>query len=224
MEISSAVSAAQNIGKADTAAGGLGDTFDTFLVLLTTQLQHQDPLSPMESNEFTKQLVDFTGVEQTIQTNKNLETLIGLSFANHLTSGVNYLGKEVTANGNTTALSNGSATWNFNLQQAAASTALVVTDESGKVVFTGSGDTKAGDQQFVWDGTANDGTALPDGIYSMQVTAIDAAGNFVGTSTTIDGLVEGVEIVEGEPVLLVNGLKIFLSEILNVREPGKETI
>src|SRR5262249_10208809 len=79
---SSGVGAAAN----SNAASQLAGNFDEFLKLLTTQLQHQDPLSPLDPNQFTQELVQFSSVEQQIQTNTSLSTLISLQQNAQVTS------------------------------------------------------------------------------------------------------------------------------------------
>src|SRR5271154_1591718 len=83
----------------NSAMQQLSGNMNTFLTLLTTQLQHQDPLSPMDSTQFTQQLVEYSQVEQQINTNTNLTNLISLQQTNSGAAAVGYLGKEVTATG-----------------------------------------------------------------------------------------------------------------------------
>src|SRR3984885_14668409 len=130
----------------------LAGNFDTFLKLLTTQLQNQDPLSPMDSNQFTQQLVAFSGVEQQINTNDNLQSLIALSLSQQASSAVNYIGHSVVMTGGKGAVENGAVDWTYNLGAPASGTTLTVTDASGKVVYTGSGGTAQGNNDFAWNG------------------------------------------------------------------------
>src|SRR5262245_12081217 len=123
------------------AASQLTSNFDTFLTLLTTQLKNQDPLEPMDSSEFTQQLVQFSSVEQQINANKNLETLIALTKARSSTDAVSYLGRNVTVTDGSGALVGGSARWSYDLSNAAANTGVVVTDSRGRLVFVGRGET-----------------------------------------------------------------------------------
>ena len=94
MEISAPQGLAVNAdgSKSDLALVDLANNLDNFLTILTTQLQYQDPLSPMETSEFTNQLVMFTGVEQQVQQNQNLEKLIALQSNNLAISAVTYIG------------------------------------------------------------------------------------------------------------------------------------
>ena len=101
------------------ATSSLAENFDTFLTLLTVQLQNQDPLDPLDTNEFTSQLVQFTAVEQAIATNNNLESLIGLTELSHAATRISYLGKEVEAPGSTSYLTDGKAEWSYVLDDEA---------------------------------------------------------------------------------------------------------
>ena len=149
----------------------LSGNFDTFLQLLTTQLQNQDPTSPMDSNQFTQQLVEYSQVEQQINTNTNLQTLITQGTSQSGAYATVYLGKNVTVTNGKASLTNGAASWTYNLGTTAASTTLTVTNASGSVVYTGAGETTAGNNTFNWNGQDNNGNQLPDGTYTLAVTA-----------------------------------------------------
>src|SRR5215831_6422021 len=151
-----APSAAASTGSAaQDAQKSLSANFDTFLTLLTTQLKNQDPLSPMDSNQFTQQLVQFSQVEQQIHSNQNLESLISLTKANSATTAVSYLGKSLTLTDGTAPLMNGEAKWAYSLDNDASTTKLVVTDATGKIVYAGTGETTSGMHAFTWDGKDN---------------------------------------------------------------------
>src|SRR5665213_1167428 len=90
---SSATSGASSSGS--SSALSFTSNFNTFLTLLTTQLQNQDPLSPMDTNTFTQQLVSFSEVEQQIDTNNNLQNLIQLQTANEAISALPLIGDQI---------------------------------------------------------------------------------------------------------------------------------
>ena len=215
--VTSAASTASTVAAAgDSAMTQLSGNFQTFLTLLTTQLQNQDPLSPMDSNQFTQQLVEYSQVEQQINTNDNLKTLINQGSAQTGAYGVSYLGKAVTiANGNA-PLANGQAVWAYNLDSASASTQLSVTDANGNVVYGATGDTTAGQHLLNWDGKNSNGTQLADGTYKLTVTAKAADGSTVNSSVTTTGVVSEVDMTSGTPVLMVGPMAVNLADVSGV--------
>jgi flagellar basal-body rod modification protein FlgD len=219
MEVNSA-SASTAASAAASAGKSLANNFDTFLTLLTTQLEHQDPLEPMDSSEFTQQLVQFSSVEQAIATNKNLESLIQAQQATQTTNSVGYLGKEIQVSGDTTALSDGSATWEYYLPQEAAATAIIVSDINGKVVYSGTGETAAGEHTFTWDGKDNIGNQLDDGLYSIQVAPVNGEAEAQQAYTFVTGIVDGIDTTGVEPMLIVGDLATSLSQVIRVNDPA----
>src|SRR4051812_4190748 len=91
----------------------LAGNFDTFLQLLTTQLKNQNPLDPLDTNQFTQQLVQFAQVEQQMKQNDSLSTLISLEKATQTTAALGFLGSDVVVDGDTAKLTNGQAKWSF---------------------------------------------------------------------------------------------------------------
>lgn len=201
---------------ASKASQTLASNFDTFLTLLTTQLKNQDPLSPMDSAEFTQQLVQFAGVEQSIAANKNLEQLISLNQSSFAASLVNYIGRTVEANGETTVLEDGQATWTYELPANADKVTLSVTNENGQIVWTGDGEKSMGAHSFVWNGVGSGGTTQPEGFYKLKVTATDSAGNALKATTVIRGVVTGVDGINGVTVLNIGGVTVPLGNVLSV--------
>lgn len=150
----------------------LAGNFDTFLTLLTTQLQNQDPMSPMDSNQFTQQLVQFSGVEQQINTNKNLESLVSLTQNRASADAVGYLGKSVTMSGGKGVLIDGAAKWTYGLDSKAKDNTITITNADGRVVYTTQGETSAGVHNFEWDGKDNMGNQMPNGEYHLNLNAM----------------------------------------------------
>jgi len=211
----------------DTAAQQLSGNFDTFLTLLTTQLKNQDPLSPMDSNEFTQQLVQFSAVEQQINANRNLETLIGLGKSQAGATAVSYLGKTITLTDGSAALQASSANWNYTLAGAAQDSVLTVADAQGKVVYVTHGEVSAGAHSFAWDGHDNAGTQLPDGPYKLTVTAIDAAGHTIASPVTSQGVVTEVDLTGDEPMLMIGpsmGVPLSKAALISNGDTGADTM
>jgi flagellar basal-body rod modification protein FlgD len=222
MAVDPASSAAAS-SMATTSSKTLAGNFDTFLKLLTAQLQNQDPLEPMDASEFTQQLVQYSSVEQNIYTNKNLETLIALHKAGGLGNSVGYIGREVTATDDRAALAGGEADWTYTLPRAAESVSLVVTNEAGQTVFSGTGPTTAGENTVAWDGKTNGGANAPDGVYRLKVKALDSTGAELTAPLTLRGRVTGVEAIDGSVVLDVGGVRLKLNDVTAVREVAAAT-
>ena len=191
----------------------LSGNFSTFLTLLTTQLKNQDPTSPMDSNQFTQQLVMYSQVEQQIGTNDNLKTLISQGTSNAAAMTAGYLGKKVSVINGNASLTGGTATWTYNLAGAAATTQLTVTDTHGKAVYTGAGKTTAGNSTFTWDGKDNNGNQLADGTYTLTVKAVDTNGNTIDSPVASAGTVTQIDMTGSTPMLVVGNMEIGLGDI-----------
>ena len=214
---SSASSGIAAASKASTAKASLFQTYDAFITLLTTQLKNQDPLSPMDSSKFTEQLVQFSGVEQSINQNKNLEQLISLTKVNQNSTALGYIGRVVETDGATATTDGSGAKWVYTLPRDSAQTALVVTETStGRVVYAKDGATNAGRQAFNWDGKDNNGMSLPPGSYTLSVSGTDLADAELKVPVTLGGLVSGVDNTGGEPMLMIGGMRVPASKILSV--------
>ena len=201
-----------------TARSGLANNFNTFLTLLTEQLKNQDPLSPLDSTQFVSQLVQFSGVEQQINQNSKLESLINQNAASAATSAVGFIGKQADVLATTSDLKGGVARWTYATDPSAASTSILVKDAKGKIVYQGDGETGAGDHSFVWDGKDNAGRPLPDGAYDLEVSALDENGNIVPASVSTSVTITGADFSGTEPALLAGDLRIAFADILAVRE------
>jgi len=195
------------------ALGQLSSNFSTFLTLLTTQLKNQDPTSPMDSNQFTQQLVEFSQVEQQINTNTNLQTLINQGTSQAGTFATAYLGKNVSITDGNASLINGQANWTYNLGAAASSTTLTVTNSSGAVVYSGAGGTAQGNNSFNWNGIDNNGNKVPDGTYKLAVAAQALDGSTIKTSVASAGLVSQIDMSSGTPQLVIGNMEIPLSSV-----------
>ncbi len=211
------VTAAVNANAAATAANStLASNFTTFLQLLTTQLKNQNPLDPLDTNQFTQQLVQFAQVEQQLKSNTQLETLVSLQQATQATQALGYVGQTVAIDGQTSKLTSSTgAGWSFNSPKPASATINII-NSTGATVFSGAYSLESGIQNFVWDGRNNSGVKQPDGDYKLAITAKDASGQTVAVSTEIQGVVDSVDMSKSPPVLSVNNTEYALDKIKRV--------
>ena len=200
----------------------IAGNFTDFLQLLTTQLKNQNPLEPLDTNQFTQQLVQFAGVEQQINANTSLTTLISLQQNSQTTAAMGFLGSTVSIEGSTAQLANGSANWTYSLPKAATAT-IDIQSASGDVVYSTTRTLTAGPQSFAWDGRNLAGIKLADGNYKIAVNAKDASGQAIAVSTQVDGVVDGVDLTQTPPRFSVGGQSYTMDQIKQVRAPAKTT-
>ncbi|MDH4385620.1 MAG: flagellar hook assembly protein FlgD [Caulobacter sp.] len=195
----------------------LADSTETFLSLLTTQLKNQDPLSPMDSSEFTQQIVQMTGVEQQLLTNDLLAALVGMSDGG-LAGSVDLIGKTITAETNLANLADGDAEWGYSLPREAANVKFEVINNAGITVRTESlTGQEAGEKSFAWDGKNNAGIGQADGSYYLRITATDASGTAMAPTQTLTGVASAVQSVGGSIVVTIGGNKVPISAITGVK-------
>ena len=214
-----AVTANQAVSRTDASRTSLISNFETFLSLLTAQLKNQDPLSPLNSNEFTAQLTQMTGVEQQLLTNDLLTSLLEAQQGAGLNGATSYIGKDATAAWAATKLEDGAATWSYELGASASDVKLEVLDATGKVVWTGAApDKTTGTHDFVWNGKTTAGGQLPDGgVYSLKVTAKNGA-NTIDSQVLTRGRVTGVEMYDGVPYLTIGSSIVPVSSVIGLEE------
>jgi len=213
----SGVGSSSSSSYTSTTGTSMAQNFDTFLQILTTQLKNQNPLDPLDTNQFTQQLVQFSGVEQQLKTNQFLEAMVSSTQNANNSQAVSYIGKIITAEGSKTEMVKGAATWHFATEKAATITASV-RDKDGNVVYQKTGTVKQGESVFSWDGVGTDGRQKPDGSYSITIDARDSDGKLVTVGTQMTGEVTGVDFSGTEPVLVVGGARVNLSAMISVRQ------
>jgi flagellar basal-body rod modification protein FlgD len=200
----------------------LSQDFDDFLNLLTTQLQNQDPLSPMDSTEFTNQLVQFSQVEQQIAQNEKLDQMLSLQLAGTSNVALGYVGLDIGYIGDL-FYSNGSdpREINYALQGDAVSSKIFIRDvETGEVVRSLDAATAAGNHSITWDGLDDNGDPVAPGNYRLSVDALDNNDNAIPASTAVSGRVVGIESVNGVIQLLLEGDAIVpVSSVINAKTP-----
>lgn len=218
-QLAAASQASAQQANANLDQQALADDFDAFLQLLTTQLQNQDPLDPMDTNEFTQQLVQFSGVEQQIKSNSYLEDLITSTEAQSVNTAVNYLGSTVRVAGVATTLENGQASWDLVTSSAAPDSTITIYDANGTEMYSTRTSVDRGESSFTWDGKTNDGTDAPDGVYSIQVIGNTSDGDNVPIYTAVRGEVTGVDFTGSEPVLQLGEVRANLNAVMDIQAP-----
>ena len=214
--VTSAVTSATKGGSSGVVnQGTLQQNFSQFLQLLTTQLKNQNPLDPLDTNQFTQQLVQFAQVEQQLKQNDQLATLVSLQKTAQSTAALGFVGENVVVDGASASLANGQAKWSLNVPKPATVT-LNISNSSGQNVFSGTYTMQAGMNDFTWDGKSANGTQWPPGSYTMAVTARDASGQSVSVPTEVQGIVDGADLTKSPPVLTVAGQEFTLEKIKRV--------
>jgi flagellar basal-body rod modification protein FlgD len=200
----------------------MAGNFDTFLTLLTTQLQNQDPLSPMDTSQFTSQLVEFASVEQQINMNTNLQSLLAMQQTSNSLQALQLVGANVTIDSSTTTLSEATkspATWNFSSPSPATGT-VTITSSTGQVAFTGTTSLSAGNQNYTWDGKGNNGVTWPDGNYTMSIAATGANGQPVTVTTQVQGIISSVNVSQSPITITVDGQNYPINAIQSINSGG----
>jgi flagellar basal-body rod modification protein FlgD len=208
-----AASATASTGGIDknTIAGN----FQTFLTLLTTQLKNQNPLDPLDTNQFTQQLVQFAQVEQQLKQNDQLATLISIEKSAQATTALAFVGSTVAVDGTTAALTKGQATWSFTVPKPVSAT-ITIQSANGQTAYSGTFTMNAGTQSFTWDGRDGKGAQWPDGNYTILLTGKDASGQTVAIPSEIEGVVDSVDLSKNPPLLSIGDQTFPLDKIKRV--------
>ena len=197
----------------------IAENFSTFLQLLTTQLKNQNPMDPLDTNQFTQQLVQFAQVEQQMKQNDQLSQIIAMEKSAQSMVALSYVGHTVVVEGQTTQLSlPGAATWTMNVTKPATAT-VTVKDATGQTCYTGTFSVQAGQQNFSWDGKGNDGKQWPAGSYTLTATATDPSGQTAAISTEVIAIVDSVDLTKDPPILSINGKDYTVDQIKRVLRP-----
>jgi len=221
MSVSSIGGGAASASTPTSALAELSKNSETFLQLLTAQLQNQDPMQPQDPTEFTNQLVQFTQVEQQIQSNAKLDTLVERLEAFEMSAALSYVGRVVEADGDRTELTADGATIVYGLETSAAQASIIVSDATGEAVRVLDGPVAAGRNEVAWDGRDQNGDALPPGVYAFQVVATDQRGRAMEVETRTVGRVQSVENAGDLGLaLMIGGYPLLLSDVLSVRATG----
>ncbi|HLZ67220.1 MAG TPA: flagellar hook capping FlgD N-terminal domain-containing protein [Aliidongia sp.] len=215
----SASSASSSSSNSSAVSASVQSEYNTFLKILTTELQNQDPTSPLDTNQFTSQLVQFSSLEQNLQTNSLLQQLVTSQTQGQVGSALGYLGHTVQATGNSFTLDGtgkDSATLAYSLAGKADSAVLNIMDSSGNTVRQISVNTDAGAHSGSFDGTDSSGNPLPAGTYTFQVQATDSKGTAIAATTYETGQVTGIDTTNGIVNLHIGSLTVPASSVVQV--------
>ena len=203
---------------ASSSTGGqeIAGNFTQFLQLLTTQLKNQSPLDPLDTNQFTQQLVQFASVEQQLKTNDTLTTISNGAKASSAASAAGLVGATITADGSSSTLTGGSAKWTISPAKAVAAATINIVDSTGKIIATQTRALSAGSQTYSWDGRTANGKTAAAGTYKIGISARDASGQPVAVSTTATGQVTSVDMTGDAPVLLLGTQRVPLSGVQSI--------
>ncbi len=201
----------------DTKAGAeLNANFDMFLKLLTTQMQNQDPLDPMETSEYTQQLTQYSQVEQSIQQTAALKDILSALSTQDLAQSANFLGQRAELDSATAGLSdNAPAQWSWQADRPIQTLTATITDARGRVVETRSLD-PANAGRLAWDGSLSDGGKAAAGGYTLALSAQDAAGQQVPVAVHATGIINEVATRDGSVVLGMNGQSFPAAALIRV--------
>jgi flagellar basal-body rod modification protein FlgD len=186
------------------------------LVLLTAQLQNQDPLAPMDSTQFTQQLVQYSQVEQQIRTNEQLESLVSQYNAMSASLPLSYIGRFAVIDSNASYMAGEQAAWTYSFQDTPSQVTINVLDASGKTVYTTTGTAAAGTHNFVWDGKNNDGVAQAEGVYRLQIKATGPTNGTVASDVNAIELVSGVDLTGTPPKIVSRSGTHNLTDVLGI--------
>ena len=193
---------------------------NAFLKLLVAQMQNQDPLNPLENTEFTAQLAQFSSLEELYNINDNLKSIELYQASENNSQAVNFIGKEVVANGDEIQINNGSPDdIRYDLASDSSRVYIGIYDSNGYLVrdiITGA--KPPGAQTEQWDGKDNEGNKLPNGIYTLNISAIDENELTVPVNTYITGEVTGVTFDSNTVYLMLGNKKVTLNEVIKIKK------
>lgn len=202
----------------------LAEDFQQFLTLLTTQLQNQDPLSPMDSTEFTNQLVQFSQVEQQINMNQKLDNLVAMQLASVSSIALGYVGMDISYISSEMNYESGKPVdITYALASEATTSKINIYDADGVLVYSHDAPKSAGMNKFTWNGTKTNGEQVEAGTYTVKIDALDKNNKAIENSTVVTGYVGGIETQNGVVYVLVGERAIPISSIVNAKIPPATT-
>jgi flagellar basal-body rod modification protein FlgD len=215
---SAATVAGASTGTVSASGKAIAENFTQFLTLLTTQLKNQNPLEPLNTNEFTQQLVQFASVEQQLKSNQTLDSLLKATQTSNTTTALGFVGMEITADGVVSSLKKGEATWQLAAPRG-GSAKIAIKNSAGQTVFTTTQSINAGGQTFRWDGKMQGGITASDGQYSLAVDGKDITGQPMTVGVQMTGVVDGVDFDQEGAILRIGSVSVPMSNVKTLRKP-----
>lgn len=202
----------------------LAEDFSQFLKLLTTQLQNQDPLAPMDSTEFTNQLVQFSQVEQQINSNQKLDSLVALQLSTISSVALGYVGMDISyVSSDMNYDGTTPVDINYALSEEAVSAKVNIYDEEGTLVYSADTPKDTGTNKFTWSGITTSGQPVAAGTYTVKIDALNKDEKAIANSTVVSGHVRGIETQNGVVYVLVGERAVAVSSIVNATTPPTST-
>lgn len=203
--------------KTSAASSKLNADFDMFLKLLTAQMQNQDPLDPMDTAQYTQQLVQYSQVEQSIEQTATLKSMLAAFGTQNLMQASALVGAQVETTSAVSGLSTTTpAQWTWSMPREVSSMTATIKDAQGKTIDTLPINATGVTGAFTWDGTTSGGKKVDPGLYSLELQGIDASGGKVAGTAHAFGKVNDVELENGTVKVTINGLSISTSDLLRI--------
>ncbi len=207
---------ASSASSSSTAAlDSLTSNYQTFLQLLLTQIQNQDPSSPMDSSQFTSELVQFAGVEQQINTNSNLTQLLALTQDNTTLQSSQLVGKQVDVTSSQLSLQSGTAEIQFS-PTVAEPVQITVSDSVGNPLYQTTVNATAGTNTWRWNGETAYGTTEADGAYTVTAASVASDGTTSNVPFTVVGTVTGVQTSGTTVTVNLGSLAVNMTAVTSV--------
>lgn len=212
----SATNSTTSGAQATASSNRLSADLNTFLRLLTTQLQNQDPTQPMDANQLTQQLVQFSTVEQQMNTNTTLQSLLSLQQAGQLGQAAALVGRRVTVESDRLPLQNGRADVNLPAAGTARAARIEIRDTTGNLVRAQTVPLGTAASTWQWDGKDSRGQLRNDGSYRLTVTGQASDGGTTAISHTVTGEVTGATRVDGAVTLKMGAVNVAYDRIRDI--------
>ncbi|MFO8032444.1 MAG: flagellar hook capping FlgD N-terminal domain-containing protein [Desulfohalobiaceae bacterium] len=210
---------------ADEPAGSSELDRQSFMKMLLTQLENQDPTDPMKDRDFVAQLAQFSSLEQLINLNDGMESMQEEQLQDRMLGAVSYVGQELRADGGQISKDDsGTSTVFYELEESAQDVVFDIYNQDDKIIDSVSqGPKAAGESSFNWDGTDYQGQEVEAGLYRVEPRAEGENGEELEVKTDISGKVEGVGMQEESIVLtLADGREVQLDQIKEVLPPEQD--